>query len=46
MVRRDLLVAAQTEQLVTNIALKNGFSHLGRFSTDYHIFLVIQRVKH
>jgi len=33
--RRELLIADPEEDSVTHIALRNGFYHLGRFSTQY-----------
>lgn len=33
--RRDLVAADPSSLSVTKIALRNGFSHLGRFSVDY-----------
>jgi AraC family ethanolamine operon transcriptional activator len=35
--RRDLLSADSSRSSVTRIALDNGFSHLGRFSVEYHM---------
>jgi len=35
--RRDLVSADSVGGSVTRIALQNGFSHLGRFSVEYHI---------
>ena len=34
--RRRLLEANRSETTVTDIALNSGFSHLGRFSVEYH----------
>ena len=34
--RRRLLEANRSEYTVTDIALNSGFSHLGRFSVEYH----------
>jgi len=34
--RRRLLEANRSETTVTDIAMKSGFSHLGRFSVEYH----------
>lgn len=33
---RELTVARPSEDSVTSIALRNGFTHLGRFSTEFH----------
>ena len=35
---RELTVARPSEDSVTSIALRNGFTHLGRFSTEFHNF--------
>ena len=34
---RELMTADGGEESVTNIALRNGFTHLGRFSVAYHV---------
>jgi transcriptional regulator GlxA family with amidase domain len=34
---RELTIADGREENVTNIALRNGFTHLGRFSVAYHV---------
>jgi len=34
---RDLMAEDSREGSVTNIALRNGFTHLGRFSVAYHV---------
>ncbi|HKP05924.1 MAG TPA: helix-turn-helix domain-containing protein [Microbacterium sp.] len=34
--RRDLRRASAPDDLVKSIALRHGFTHLGRFSADYH----------
>jgi AraC-like DNA-binding protein len=34
---RELMAADDGEESVTNIALRNGFTHLGRFSVAYHV---------
>jgi AraC-like DNA-binding protein len=34
---RELVAADSTEESVTAIALRNGFTHLGRFSVAYHV---------
>jgi AraC-like DNA-binding protein len=36
-VNRDLAAADSRKESVTNIALRNGFTHLGRFSVAYHV---------
>ena len=35
---RELTVAHPSEDSVTSIALRNGFTHLGRFSIEFHQF--------
>jgi AraC-like DNA-binding protein len=34
---RELVTADRAEESVTTIALRNGFTHLGRFSVAYHV---------
>jgi AraC-like DNA-binding protein len=36
-VRRDLVTADPSSQTVTNIAMRNGFTHLDRFSVNYRM---------